>query len=44
MECLEQLRILWHGEAITVMCTEENIPAGIDTLADWQQAQPHLVA
>jgi 3-deoxy-manno-octulosonate cytidylyltransferase (CMP-KDO synthetase) len=43
LECLEQLRILWHGEDISVLRTSENIPAGIDTAQDWQHAQPHLI-
>ncbi len=33
-ESLEQLRALWHGHAISVVCLENAPPAGVDTPAD----------
>ena len=34
VESLEQLRILWHGEAVFVKIVDETPPAGIDTAED----------
>ncbi|MGZ5051544.1 MAG: 3-deoxy-manno-octulosonate cytidylyltransferase [Methylobacter sp.] len=34
VESLEQLRILWHGEAIKVHLVEKTPPAGVDTQED----------
>jgi 3-deoxy-manno-octulosonate cytidylyltransferase (CMP-KDO synthetase) len=34
VESLEQLRILWHGEAIRVMLVDKAPPAGVDTEED----------
>jgi len=34
VEALEQLRILWHGEAIMVKVVANTPPAGVDTQAD----------
>ena len=46
-EALEQLRVLWHGHAISVHLTHNAPAAGVDTQADldrvrqvWQQTQP----
>ena len=46
-EALEQLRVLWHGHAISVHLTHSAPAAGVDTQADldrvrqvWQQTQP----
>lgn len=37
IESLEQLRMLWHGIPIHVMKTDLMIPAGIDTMEDWER-------
>lgn len=37
VEALEQLRILWHGEAVKVNIIEQAPPAGVDTLEDLQR-------
>jgi 3-deoxy-manno-octulosonate cytidylyltransferase (CMP-KDO synthetase) len=34
IECLEQLRILWHGDSILVKTVAETPPAGVDTPED----------
>ncbi|CSB16343.1 3-deoxy-manno-octulosonate cytidylyltransferase [Vibrio cholerae] len=34
IECLEQLRVLWHGEKIHVAVALEAPPAGVDTPED----------
>ncbi|NOT12605.1 MAG: 3-deoxy-manno-octulosonate cytidylyltransferase [Methylococcaceae bacterium] len=39
VEALEQLRILWHGEAILVKIVDEIPAAGVDTLEDLQRVQ-----
>ena len=46
-EALEQLRVLWHGHAISVHLTHQAPAAGVDTQADldrvrqvWQHTQP----
>lgn len=38
-ECLEQLRALWHGEAIHVADAVETPPAGVDTLQDLERVR-----
>jgi 3-deoxy-manno-octulosonate cytidylyltransferase (CMP-KDO synthetase) len=42
VEALEQLRILWHGEAILVKIIKQIPPAGVDTLEDLQRVQQLL--
>jgi 3-deoxy-manno-octulosonate cytidylyltransferase (CMP-KDO synthetase) len=42
IECLEQLRILWHGEKIAVFCIEEAPEAGVDTPADLRRVEQVL--
>lgn len=37
LECLEQLRILWHGECIRVLEACAPVPGGVDALEDWQK-------
>lgn len=37
VEALEQLRFLWHGEAIHVAQAEAPVPGGVDTLDDLQR-------
>jgi len=37
VESLEQLRILWHGEAVKVNIIAQTPPAGVDTMADLQR-------
>jgi 3-deoxy-manno-octulosonate cytidylyltransferase (CMP-KDO synthetase) len=39
LESLEQLRALWHGEAITVHQATEAPPAGVDTPADLERVR-----
>jgi 3-deoxy-manno-octulosonate cytidylyltransferase (CMP-KDO synthetase) len=39
VESLEQLRILWHGEAIKVKVVENTPPAGVDTAEDLQRVE-----
>jgi 3-deoxy-manno-octulosonate cytidylyltransferase (CMP-KDO synthetase) len=34
VECLEQLRILWHGDAIRVKIVDQTPAAGVDTQED----------
>ncbi len=34
VESLEQLRILWHGEAVKVKVVDSTPPAGVDTMED----------
>jgi 3-deoxy-manno-octulosonate cytidylyltransferase (CMP-KDO synthetase) len=34
VEALEQLRILWHGEAVLVQVVDKTPEAGVDTLED----------
>ncbi len=42
IECLEQLRILWHGESI-IVATVESVPeAGVDTEQDLQRVEQVL--
>lgn len=43
IECLEQLRVLWHGEAIHVDTAVEVPPVGVDTPADLHAAQQHAL-
>jgi 3-deoxy-manno-octulosonate cytidylyltransferase (CMP-KDO synthetase) len=38
-ESLEQLRALWHGDAITVIETDTAPPAGVDTLEDLERVR-----
>ncbi|MGI5309712.1 3-deoxy-manno-octulosonate cytidylyltransferase [Rheinheimera sp. WS51] len=38
IECLEQLRVLWHGEAIHVATALETPAVGVDTAADLAEA------
>jgi len=42
VECLEQLRILWHGERIYVLPIENAPEAGVDTEADLQRVERRL--
>ena len=37
IECLEQLRFLWHGERIHVAATLAEVPGGVDTEEDLQR-------
>jgi len=39
IESLEQLRILWQGEAILVKTVNNTTPAGVDTLEDLQRVE-----
>ncbi|EKG90313.1 3-deoxy-D-manno-octulosonate cytidylyltransferase [Vibrio cholerae HC-51A1] len=39
IECLEQLRVLWHGEKIHVAVALEAPPAGVDTPEDLKVVQ-----
>jgi 3-deoxy-manno-octulosonate cytidylyltransferase (CMP-KDO synthetase) len=39
LECLEQLRILWNGEKIHVSVIEEQLPPGVDTVADLEKVR-----
>lgn len=39
LECLEQLRVLWHGHKITVHITQRAPGLGVDTPADLQTAR-----
>ncbi|RPH41046.1 MAG: 3-deoxy-manno-octulosonate cytidylyltransferase [Burkholderiales bacterium] len=39
LEALEQLRALWHGHRIAVLCTDEAPPAGVDTPADLERVR-----
>jgi 3-deoxy-manno-octulosonate cytidylyltransferase (CMP-KDO synthetase) len=39
IEALEQLRALWHGHRIAVLCTDEAPPAGVDTPADLERVR-----
>lgn len=39
VECLEQLRILWHGERIAVLTVAEAPEAGVDTEADLSRVE-----
>ncbi|HVL56056.1 MAG TPA: 3-deoxy-manno-octulosonate cytidylyltransferase [Burkholderiaceae bacterium] len=39
IEALEQLRALWHGEAIAVSITADAPPAGVDTPADLERVR-----
>jgi len=41
-ESLEQLRILWQGEAIAVSIVDQIPPAGVDTLEDLQRVEQLL--
>lgn len=41
IECLEQLRVLWQGEAIHVAEADEVPPVGVDTPADLAHANFH---
>ncbi|MBU1438173.1 MAG: 3-deoxy-manno-octulosonate cytidylyltransferase [Gammaproteobacteria bacterium] len=41
IECLEQLRVLWQGEAIHVATALETPPVGVDTPADLAHAVAH---
>ena len=42
LECLEQLRALYHGSAITVMRLPAPLPAGVDTAADLERVRREL--
>jgi 3-deoxy-manno-octulosonate cytidylyltransferase (CMP-KDO synthetase) len=42
IESLEQLRILWHGEAVLVKTVAQTPPAGVDTLEDLERVQKIL--
>jgi 3-deoxy-manno-octulosonate cytidylyltransferase (CMP-KDO synthetase) len=43
-ESLEQLRALWHGYRIAVAVRDEEIPPGVDTPADLDEARARLRA
>ena len=43
IEALEQLRALWHGHRIAVLCTDDAPPAGVDTPADLERVRRHDV-
>lgn len=43
VEALEQLRILWHGEAIHVTVVAEAPPAGVDTAEDLARVERLLI-
>ena len=40
MECLEQLRALWHGKRIAVALASEAPPPGVDTDEDLRRIAP----
>lgn len=42
IECLEQLRILWHGDSILVKIVAEAPPAGVDTPEDLARVEQLL--
>jgi 3-deoxy-manno-octulosonate cytidylyltransferase (CMP-KDO synthetase) len=42
IECLEQLRILWHGHRIAVWITPERPLPGVDTLEDLERVRSFL--
>jgi 3-deoxy-manno-octulosonate cytidylyltransferase (CMP-KDO synthetase) len=42
VESLEQLRILWHGEAIRVQVVDKTPPAGVDTHDDLMRVEQIL--
>lgn len=42
VESLEQLRILWHGEAIRVEIVDKTPPAGVDTQEDLMRVEQAL--
>jgi 3-deoxy-manno-octulosonate cytidylyltransferase (CMP-KDO synthetase) len=42
VECLEQLRILWHGESILVETVAKTPPPGVDTEEDLQRVRQIL--
>ncbi len=42
VEALEQLRILWHGEAIMVKVVDKTPPAGVDTQEDLRRVEQLL--
>ncbi len=44
VEALEQLRILWHGEAIKISIVENTPPAGVDTAEDLARVENLLNA
>jgi 3-deoxy-manno-octulosonate cytidylyltransferase (CMP-KDO synthetase) len=44
IECLEQLRFLWHGRTIHVAEACEAVPGGVDTEADLQRVIDYLAA
>ncbi|CAA9891621.1 3-deoxy-manno-octulosonate cytidylyltransferase [Candidatus Methylobacter favarea] len=39
IESLEQLRILWHGEAVLVKIVDKSPPAGVDTREDLRRVE-----
>jgi 3-deoxy-manno-octulosonate cytidylyltransferase (CMP-KDO synthetase) len=39
VESLEQLRILWHGEAVKVKIIDKSPPAGVDTQEDLDRVE-----
>jgi 3-deoxy-manno-octulosonate cytidylyltransferase (CMP-KDO synthetase) len=43
IECLEQLRVLWQGEAIHVAPAAEVPPVGVDTPEDLARARAHAL-
>ncbi len=42
LERLEQLRVLFHGHRIQMLITEESMPGGVDTEADWIEMQRYF--
>lgn len=44
IECLEQLRVLWQGEAIHVANAIAVPPVGVDTPADLERARQHAAS
>ncbi len=42
MECLEQLRILWHGDQIHMVLYKHSIPCGVDTEEDLRRVRQLL--
>ncbi len=44
VECLEQLRALWHGARIYVGIAESALPPGVDTPQDLERAANYLAA
>ena len=44
IESLEQLRVLWHGEAIHVDTALEAPPVGVDTVADLEHARRYAAS